>query len=568
MFTRFFYKKLKIHNLKNKLFFLSALTGILLWIAWPPFYFGPLLFIAFTPLLLILDYKIKDYSQIGSFIYIYISFLTWNALTTWWIWLASPEGAVMAILANSFLMTIPFFLFQKTRKLLGNILGYSSLIIYWITFEYIHLHWELSWPWLTLGNGLSAFYEFIQWYEYTGVLGGTFWILLVNIVFYRGIQMYLIPRLFLKFENGNKHGSAEISKIMKEYKWRTTLAFSAILFLIPFIISLTIAYFYNEKPMPVETVIVQPNIDPYNDKFDKLTQMQQLSKMINLSFAELNAYTQYLILPETALPEGIWIDQAKNSESIKYLNEYLMFYPNLKIIIGANLYELYENKQTLTATARVLEKDKSWYDAYNSAIQLDSRNNLQIYHKSKLVPGVERIPYPSFFKFLEPLTINLGGISGSLGTQNEREIFVSDNGAKVAPVICYESIFGEYVTNYITKGANVIFILTNDGWWGNTPGYQQHLSYASMLAIETRRSIARSANTGISCYITQTGIIYKETNWWKEEVIRDAINLNDELTFYVKHGDYIGKIALFLSIILPIVILFRKKIPSFLKIPL
>ena len=123
-------------------------------------------------------------------------------------------------------------------------------------------------------------------------------------------------------------------------------------------------------------------------------------------------------------------------------------------------------------------------------------------------------------------------------------MFVSpDDGLKVAPVICWESVFGEYVTEYVKeKGANLIFIITNDGWWGETPGHRQHNSFARLRAIETRRSIARSANTGISSLINQRGDELQRIGWWERSAIRGSLNASDHLTFYVKHGDYLARL--------------------------
>jgi apolipoprotein N-acyltransferase len=157
------------------------------------------------------------------------------------------------------------------------------------------------------------------------------------------------------------------------------------------------------------------------------------------------------------------------------------------------------------------------------------------------------MPYPQYAKLLNYFTINLGGIEGSLGTQKERTVFFNKDSIGVAPVICYESIFGEYVGDYIRKGANVICIMTNDGWWGDTGGYKQHCMYASLRAIESRRSIARSANTGISCFIDQRGDITQAQPWRVDAVIHDTLQANTTMTFYTLHGDYLARFALWLS---------------------
>jgi apolipoprotein N-acyltransferase len=167
-----------------------------------------------------------------------------------------------------------------------------------------------------------------------------------------------------------------------------------------------------------------------------------------------------------------------------------------------------------------------------------------------LVVGVEKMPFAKYLGFIGDFVINIGGTTNSLGSQDEPSNFISKDKTQVAPVICYESVFGEFVTRYVKKGAQLIFIITNDGWWKNTPGYHQHLSFARLRAIETRRSIARSANTGISCFINQRGDISQATEWWVPAAIKGTINANDKITFYVQYGDYIARIALFMSIVL------------------
>ena len=109
------------------------------------------------------------------------------------------------------------------------------------------------------------------------------------------------------------------------------------------------------------------------------------------------------------------------------------------------------------------------------------------------------------------------------------------------------------------KGAELIFVITNDGWWKNTPGYRQHLSFARLRAIETRRSVARSANTGISAFINQRGDLIQTTGWWEEAAIKSTLKRNEKMTFYVKYGDYIARISVFVSVLLILFLFVRKK---------
>ena len=143
--------------------------------------------------------------------------------------------------------------------------------------------------------------------------------------------------------------------------------------------------------------------------------------------------------------------------------------------------------------------------------------------------------------------------------------FVSEDSTSIATIICYESVYGEFVTEFVKNGAELIFLITNDGWWGNTPGHKQHFLYSKLRAIETRRSIARSANTGISCFINQRGDVFQETEYWKPAVIKQSINKNTKFTFYVNYGDYIGRISVFIAVLFFLItvllaILNRKKL--------
>ena len=110
-------------------------------------------------------------------------------------------------------------------------------------------------------------------------------------------------------------------------------------------------------------------------------------------------------------------------------------------------------------------------------------------------------------------------------------------------------MYGEFVTEYVKKGANMLFVITNDGWWGNTLGYKQHLYYSGLRAIETRRSIARSASTGISCFIDQRGEFMKQTEYGKKAAIKAQINANSKMTYYAEHGNFISRILLFFGIL-------------------
>ena len=251
---------------KRYLFLLSLLSGVLLIIGWPVNGFPLFLFIGFVPLLFIEDYIFNNREQFNWFSffgYSYIAMYIFNLFTTYWIYFSTPAG-IGAQLMNALFMSLTLSLFHFTRIILKHGSAYITFIVYWITFEYLHLNWDLTWSWMNLGNGFANYPSWIQWYEYTGSFGGTIWILLANVMIFRAIKMFI-----------NKE---------RTFRKRMLLAaFCGDLILVPIIISLVIYYTYEDKGKPITVVAVQPNIDPYNEKFDALTSGQQLEKMLKLA---------------------------------------------------------------------------------------------------------------------------------------------------------------------------------------------------------------------------------------------------------------------------------------------
>ncbi|WP_018611814.1 apolipoprotein N-acyltransferase [Segetibacter koreensis] len=501
---------------------LSFLSGLLLVLAWPVLPFTFLIFIAWVPLLSIADH---EKNRIRFFVFAILSMFIWNLGTTWWIGNATTAGAVGAIVANSFLMTIPLWGFHIFKTKYSNKAGYISLIVFWMSFEYIHLNWQLSWPWLTLGNVFATQTDWVQWYEYTGVSGGSFWVLSANIMVYSAFK--------------NRH-SINRSKIIT--------ATIAILFL-PFVLSYLIHPAKADVKKAINNVvIVQPNIDPYSEKFDVASTEEQIQKLIHLSEEKIDFNTRLVLWPETALPVAVFQNQVQENMYYKPVFDFVNRHPNITLQTGVESLKNY-GREKPTNTARLNESDGNYYDAFNSAVIIKANQPLQFYNKSKLVPGVETLP--DFLIWLGAIFEKFGGTTGGYGHDKSALAFEdAGNPYITAPIICYESIYGEYITSYIKKGANLLTIMTNDGWWANTPGHKQHLNYARLRAIETRKWIARSANTGISAVINSNGDILESRKWDEASSIKYAIPTLAGETFYVRNGDILFKLAIFLMVVL------------------
>lgn len=514
-------------------FLLVILSGLLLGVSWySPFTL--LIFIGFVPLFIAVNnVHSSDTRKKGLKIWglSYLVFFIWNIVSTWWVYSASLEGAILAIVCNALLHSWMFMFWYRAEKRIFGSLKFWLLIPVWLAYEYLHHTWEFTWPWLTLGNNFATTSNFVQWYEFTGTSGGSLWVLIVNV---------LLARLVLA-------GKKDFKSYMKPL-----LGIVA-----PILLSYLILAVRNISPdKKMNVTIIQPNIDPYFEKFDVPFRMQLEKLHEQLLKSKLNKETQLLVLPETfVVGEGggdISESYCSSSGEFFLLRDLVKFhFPKATILTGANTSYDFKDNEKLSSTARKYGNADKYYDSYNTAIYIDTSKQFTFYHKSKLVPGVERMPYPGFFKYFEKYAIALGGTSGSLATQKERTVFEDKIlGVKIAPCICYESVYGDFMSDYIRKGAEVICIITNDGWWGNTPGHRQHLAYAKLRAIETRKQIIRCANTGISCFIDEFGNISQPQPYWEFGVINADVNFNSSKTFFVRFGDLISYTSVLLAIII------------------
>lgn len=512
-----------------KLLGASLLSGVLLaggFMPMPTFFLS---FVAFVPLLWA-ERQVAAAREKASkwtiFKLAFCTFFTWNLLSTWWIQNSSFPAGIFGNTLNAIFMCIPFVFYHITHKRLGVRAANWGLIGYWLTFELGHLNWDLSWPWLTLGNSFAHLPSIVQWYEYTGVFGGSLWIL--------GANLYLINLLCNSPER--KSTTAIIARM-------------AILILLPIGVSLALYYNYDTAAgEAVEVVAVQPNYEPHYHKFNTAT-TAKIADHQALAKEYLTDKTDYLIFPETSFnySDSSNISRSSITQSFR---TFITDYPKLNLVMGISSYREYDalEEKPPSVSERCHNGRCRYFSFHNAAIQLNNTTeNIPYYVKSKLVPGAEIMPFIGGVPFFKNLILDLGGISGTgLSTQTERAVFSSKNGV-VAPLICYESIYGGFVTDYTKKGAEIFFVLTNDGWWGDTWGQQQHLHLSRLRAIENRRDVVRAANSGTSCIINARGDVLQATNYNEATALRGTAHLHQQKTFYVQYGNLIGRVSILLS---------------------
>ena len=522
-----------------KYIILAAISALLFSVSWPTYGVPFFIFFAFVPLLL-MEQEISKFSKIkrkgwAVFGLSYFTFFIWNLVTTGWLYYAkNPDGSnsllavAIPLFANSLLMSSTFQLYYWYKKVRGTYFGLVFFVAIWLSFERFHLSWEFTWPWLNLGNVFSEYPKVIQWYDTIGATGGSFWILLINVFTFYTIRIW------------------EAGRIRKDLIKNVAIIFALIF--IPIFISIYKYNSFQEKPVGnVNVVLLQPELDPYNEKYSK-DSLQILDELLTLAEQNSKRKVDFFIAPETAFPgRGSLSEKGFNkSISINIAKEFLTKHPQSILLTGASTHKFLFNESE-TENYSVKLQDGVWANSYNSALQIIPNQKVDVYHKGKLVPGVEIFPYIRFLKpFLGDAMLDFGGATSSLGIDKERKVFTNNfNKAKVAPIICYESIYGEFVTDYVKNGANLLAIMTNDSWWGNSEGHKQLLSYARLRAIETRREIVRAANSGISAHINARGDIVEDTFYGDQTALAVTANLLEEKSIYTKTGDLISRIAIF-----------------------
>ena len=508
-------------SLQITLWTLAILFAALLSVAFTFEGFGFLALVAFAPLFL-MDRLIDRNHVRNAWWYYFGAFLAFNVGATWWIWNVSPAGCIAALLINTLEMALIFLCFRIFKRICKkgrNWLPYLFFTALWLAWEHLYFNIELSWPWLVLGNAFSTSPKLVQWYEITGCLGGSLWVLLCG---------WLAFLLICAILDGRRKAVACSAVTL------------GLLVIIPASASLVRYYSYKEEGFAKECILAQPNVDPF-EKYGVIPQSELDDRMIALFDSLITPKTKFLITPETFTYDIDLADPVFNKSYSKF-NEYVGAHPGVTMILGSLTRKMYYSAdEKPTPTAR--NNGMFWYDVFNSAITFNGRDFYDYYHKSKLVPGVEIIPWQNRVPWLGSLVARFGGSSNSYGTMEEMKALMCNGGDRVAPMICYESVYGDYSRNAVKNGATFLAVMTNDGWWGDTPGYHQHFRFARLRAIENRRDVAHVANTGITGFINQRGDASQTTGWWVETAVRGDIHTNHHRTFFTLHGDVIGRSA-------------------------
>jgi apolipoprotein N-acyltransferase len=520
------------------------LAGAFLGLSFPPFRTWFFVY----PGVVIMLYLVLTAARLRqAFSWGYFVLLVFNAISVYWIANWSGDdiflkiGGTATVLAHPLFMLIPLLVFYGINKALKSEFTIFLFPFIWVGYEYLDNIWQLSFPWLELGNTETYNLNRIQYYDLAGVHGATFIICLTSVLLY-----YLIAKIY----NGS---------------WKAK-SLPAIVSAILIIFFLSAPYHYSHQKLNsdnskyyystdsakiIKTTVIQPNIDPerkWKGNTDSIVDVY-----INALNLSLKTNPDLFVIHETAVPYPFF-DPYFFYNTNKFLN--FINLNNKYLLMGIPHRYYYTDSLTAPKESKIASITRRRFNDFNSAVliepgkQLDS---LAIHEKAKLVPFSERPPYQEYLPFLSKwIKWGVGISNWEIGTDSK--VFSLSNptikkNAKFISLICFESVFSDYVSEGVKNGAEFIIIITNDGWFGNSSGPVQHDRYAVLRAIENRKWIIRAAQTGISDFVDPLGNQYEKTELNTEAVITKTIIANDEKTFYAVNGDIIGKAGYYILII-------------------
>ncbi len=472
-------------KISSILLFLFAL--LLFVAAWPPFEFAFASFICFVPLLLLgVAWHVKKKSSLTYFLLCFLFFLFFHIATAWYFVFYSVPGSAAVWLINALLMAFPFLFFYQSLKLNRLVISGAIFLFGWMSMELIHMYWPLHFPLFHLGNVFGSYQGIAGFFRLTGVAGGTYLVLLSNVL------------IFILLVNLTQRKRVSLIYF---FGW---MLFYFAHFQFGGMLNASVE---KGKSQRINILALQPCIDPYWINPDKMKQKYFTSFMENVDTVPNETL---VVLPETFLSPYIFRD-------------------TLKQIADHDYVRTIENSSIALLTGSYVESDKIEYqNAFNAAFFVKGKDfpydfAADRYYKQRLVPGAEKMPFVS-----NEVNIKNGFLEKGHKLYNE--------GLPVG--ICFESLFGNLYLDKMKYNLNseknpdyLLFNITNDGWFNNTPLQKLHLNILKLRAIETASWMVRSSNCGISAVIDPSGKLMASEGAGDEGAVQFKVPLHQHLLF-------------------------------------
>ncbi len=480
--------------------FLIIASAIVSFLCFPPFPFGPLIFLSLTPLLLAVE-DLPPYRAFKfGFLWGMIFFL---GLVYYIAWVTFP-GMIATVLILSLIPATACWFFVR---LLERNRGAALIFLpsYFIMWNWLFTMSDLNYPWADIGYALAYYLPFIQAAEIGGVYLISLIILAVNAAVYASISQKF--RLSRSVRRNLRCGSVLVMVLLYGYG--------------------VVRLNSDDSSAGSEKLtvgILQGNMT-LGLKWNPENLQMNFERYFDLSRKAVSEGAEFLIWPETATPTYL-VQERRNLRNVQALVDSLA----VPLLTGTPFYRVVGPQQ---------------YVYFNSAVLIEPhKRDYPTYSKIRLVPMSEHIPFSERFKILRE--IRLGQADFSSG---EEQTIFDLNGFRFATVICFESAFPGYCREFAQKGAQFLVVITNDMWFGRTSLLEQHAMMSVFRAVENRIPVVRSANTGISMAVDKWGRILVKSDIFVQDHLMAKITPENPESIYGRIGDIIPVGALILSII-------------------
>ncbi len=471
---------------KNDILY-AIIGGVFFSASQPPHYTSFLAWFCLVPLFI----SLKGKSCRGAFLLGYLWGFTSNLISLYWIAIPTLPGMIAAVviasLYNGFFGLGFCFLERRSYTI-----ALAASPILWTGMEFLRGYGQLGFPWMDLGYSQGVYRIIIQMADVVGHRGISFWIVALN---------SLIIGII----------------IAKKRRWIYILAL-AIIFTLPFVYGL----WRLSQPLPSEKIkvaLLQGNISAEN-KWERTFRRKNIDYYAEMA-RDIADDIDLLILPESA--------------TAYYHRDYPFVVDKLK-------------KLSVQVDAPILSGTLDYDPAdrkrlyYNASGLFTGEGAMAVYHKINLVPGSEHIPFQDQIPALRK--IEVGGSHFAMG---DSAVVFDIDGMKFSAPICYEILFSNTVRDYALSGAEFLTNITNDGWFGRTPGPYQHANFVRFRAVENRLGVGRAAQTGISLICDETGRFTRKLSLNTKGVIVGDIPVRSHTTIFTRIGDWVGYGSFFAS---------------------
>lgn len=516
-------------------------------LAWHSQYTVFLIFFAFIPILYFFDYPPESYNEkVKLYIFSFLAVFLWIYFTLYWIKPINSKSHFILTFLSSGILFLPYLLayYFRFSKKKSSTVSKIIFITTWVIVELCHDINLLGTPYLNLGHTMAVYPSIIQWYAWTGSVGGTIWILIVN------SSVYLMLLFFTK----------DNWITWKNAGWCCFVCLSVAVF--PIIISFFLSTFsFKNNETSINIVCVHTNVDVYDYKYDVEPEIL-LNNYLELTLKHIDSTKNNLIVwPENAITGDIFFNDLDNSSIINIINQELCRGPKNVLISGAIVDEIVDNPGFNFYKPNIMHNsdEQYFYKRYNTALYISSNAPTLTKTKKRLVPFGEKIPPQKIFSPLVSLVPNLANLNFSSKKDENPGFSIHNENIRISPIICYESAFSHYVADEtVNTNSNLIVVIMNEGWMKSKKAYNHFNWFSICRAIENQRQLVKSSNEGISALINSKGEIEVSATGVGADVIEGKLCINDKYSFFTCHHSKIhygllivGLLFLFIQFLIP-----------------